>query len=233
MAAFDPELDRIQRAYAARDKDPAISGRYDALSVPNLLRLQELDWIVATLLRQTGVRSLAGLEILEVGCGSGGSLQRLVGLGADPERMSGIDLVESRIVEARRRFPTADLRIGSAHALPFPDRSFDLVAQMMLFSSVVQPALRAAIATEMLRVLRPGGRVLWYDAHRARHTKDFQPVLRSELRRLFSGCGMTARSATLQWSLMEHVAPRSRFAVQVLQRIPALCSHTVAVIRAD
>jgi ubiquinone/menaquinone biosynthesis C-methylase UbiE len=233
MPAFDPELDRIRNAYAARDADPATAARYDALALTNLGRVQNRDWVVATLLRETGLHSLDGLDILEVGCGSGGSLQRLVGLGADPDRLSGIDLVEYRVFDARRRFPSADLRVGSAHALPYADRSFDLVMQMMLFSSVLQPTLRFAIASEMLRVLRPGGRVLWYDAHSAPQTNDFQPVPRAELRHLFTGCRINARSATLQWSLMERVAPRSRLAVEVLQRVPALCSHTVAVIRRD
>jgi SAM-dependent methyltransferase len=93
-----------------------------------------------------------------------------------------------RIEAARSRFPTADLRVGSAHELPYPHASFDLVCQMTLFSSVVDPGLRAAIAVEMLRVVRPGGLIVWYDAHRAASSSDFAPIGRDELGRLFGGC---------------------------------------------
>jgi SAM-dependent methyltransferase len=231
LVTFDPELDRIRRAYGARADDPAIAARYDPLGATNLLRLQERDWVYASMLRRSGLASLSGLDVLEVGCGDGGGLQRLVGLGADPERLSGIELIEDRLLAARRRFPAADLRLGSGHALPYPDGTFDLVTQMTMFSSIVEPGLRVAIAREMVRVLRPGGRILWYDARGGPRTPDFRPLPPSELRRLFPGCRVSARPATLRWGLMERLAPRSRLAAQLLERIPALCSHTVAVIR--
>jgi ubiquinone/menaquinone biosynthesis C-methylase UbiE len=230
---FQPELDRIRRAYAARDADPAIATRYDPLRSVNLFRLQELDWIVASMLRKSGVVSLEGLEILEVGCGSGGMLQRLVGLGAAPARLAGIDLMDDRIAVARRRFPAADFRVGSADALPYPDSSFDIVSQMTLFSSVVEPGLRSAIAAEMQRVVRRDGRILWYDAHVATPSPDFVPIPAAELERLFRGSRIVRRPATLRWRLLERIAPRSRLAAQLLERLPGLCSHTIAVISPD
>src|SRR5260221_7564136 len=111
MTTVEPELERIRRTYAERDRDPGVAARYNPLAPTNLIRLQERDWTVATMLRRSGLASLQGLAVLEVGCGSGASLQRLVGLGADPDRLSGIDLVEDRLAEARRRFPAADLRV--------------------------------------------------------------------------------------------------------------------------
>jgi ubiquinone/menaquinone biosynthesis C-methylase UbiE len=208
-----------------------VAVRYDPIGAVNRFRLQELDWITAEMLAQSGLASLGGIDILEVGCGSGGMLQRLVGLGADSARLAGVDLVEDRIEMARRRFPTADFRVGSAHELPFEDASFDLVSQLTLFSSVVDPKLRSAIAVEMLRVLRPGGRILWYDAHRATPDPAFVPIPAADLARLFPGCRIVSRAATLRWWLIERVVPRSRLAGLLLERMPWLCSHTVAVIR--
>jgi SAM-dependent methyltransferase len=57
---------------------------------------------------------------------------------------------------ARRKSSEIDWRDGAAEALPFPDASFDAVVSqfgMMFFAD------RAGAVREMLRVLRPGGRL--------------------------------------------------------------------------
>ena len=63
-----------------------------------------------------------------------------------------------RCVElARRRVPGADVRVGDAEALPYPDASFDLVAgfNVFFFASDLVAALR-----EAGRVARPGAPVI-------------------------------------------------------------------------
>jgi len=90
-----------------------------------------------------------------VGCGGGVELRRLTTIGASPDRLAGIDLMPYRVEAARRILPLARIEIGSAHEMPFPDASFDIVSQFVVFSSVVDPQVRRAIAAEMLRVLRP------------------------------------------------------------------------------
>ena len=52
---------------------------------------------------------------------------------------------------------------ANAAELPFPDGEFDLVTHFTCLSSVLDPGLRAAIAAEMWRVVRPGGVVLSFD----------------------------------------------------------------------
>ena len=57
---------------------------------------------------------------------------------------------------ARRKSAAVDWRDGAAEALPFPDASFDAVISqfgMMFFANA------AGAVREMLRVLRPGGRL--------------------------------------------------------------------------
>ncbi|HYM84899.1 MAG TPA: class I SAM-dependent methyltransferase, partial [Candidatus Dormibacteraeota bacterium] len=167
----------------------------------------------------------------EVGCGSGASLVRFIGLGAAPDRLAGIDLMPDRIDAARRLLPQADLRCGSAHELPYPNGRFDIVAQLTLFSSVVDPALQDAIAAEMLRVVRPGGAILWYDADRSRSRPDFVPIPPRRLATLFPGCEIAQRPVTLRWGLIYRLVPLSRFASLIAQSIPICCSHRAAIIR--
>ena len=54
-------------------------------------------------------------------------------------------------------FSEADLRVGDATALPFPDESFDMVVITLSLCTI--PDDQAAIA-ESSRVLRAGGRLL-------------------------------------------------------------------------
>jgi len=230
MGNVDDELERARRVYEALADNPAYSSLYEPLRPANLFTTQERMWILAELLRRSGVSTLAGLDILDVGCGGGGELRRLTTLGASPDRLAGIDLMPYRVEAARRILPMARIETGSAHEMPFPDSSFDIVSQFVVFSSVVDPQVRRAIAAEMLRVLRPGGLILWWDIRKVRPTPDIVPIPMSEIRALFPGCSVRARSTTLGWKAVRIVAPRSRAAAHLLQRLPFLCSHLAAVI---
>jgi ubiquinone/menaquinone biosynthesis C-methylase UbiE len=107
-----------------------------------------------------GYVPLASRKILDVGCGDGKWLETYRTLGADPKRLAGIDLVATRIEAARCDHPEADLRVGSAGRLPWDDCSFDLVSQYTAFTSILDPDLRSR---SLVRVLKPGGAVLWCD----------------------------------------------------------------------
>lgn len=228
--AFGSELDRARRTYAGVAMTGG-GGIYDPLRATALFRLQEREWALAALLRRAGVETLTGLDTLEVGCGSGGALRRLMALGAEPARMAGIDLMEARIEAARELLPQAEFHVGSAHNLPFSDASFDVVLQATLFSSVVDPDLQLAIAAEMVRVLRPSGVLVWYDMHRVAQSSNIVPMGIDRIRELFGGAKIDVRSVTLRWWLGQRVPRVSRAIALALQQVPFCCSHYLAVIR--
>jgi SAM-dependent methyltransferase len=227
---FDEELSRARGVFEAKSDDPAMAALYAPFRPATLFTVQEREWLFADMMRRAGRSSLAGLAILDIGCGAGGELRRMTVMGAEPSMLAGIDLVEGRVAVARRALPEARIEVGSAHELPFADASFDLVSQFVVFSSVVDPALRRAIAGEMARVLRPGGMILWYDVHRARATSDFVPIGIGEMRKLFPDFDIRARSATLRWRLNQRLIWRSRTAGILLERIPFLCDHYLALL---
>jgi ubiquinone/menaquinone biosynthesis C-methylase UbiE len=231
VSDFDNEIQRVRSAYAARGLNPAYSKMYSPFGPSNLLATQNREWIMADLLRKSGLWSLADLDILDVGCGSGAELRRMTTMGADPARCAGIDLMQDRIEDARRALPAGRFEIGSAHQLPFEDASFDLVTQFVVFSSVIPLAMRRAIAGEMVRVLRPNGRIVWYDLGSNKRTTTLVPIDRAELKSLFPGCSMTVRSATLGWRPSHMLAPRSRVAAILAEMLPPMRSHYVALIR--
>lgn len=104
----------------------------------------------------------------EIGFGPG---QLLVLLTArDPAaQVCGVDPSPVMIEQARRRLARAgvadraDLRLGVAGALPFPDRHVDYVVAVN--SAAIWPDREAALV-DARRVLRPGGRLLiaWHSA---------------------------------------------------------------------
>jgi ubiquinone/menaquinone biosynthesis C-methylase UbiE len=101
------------------------------------------------------VCSQATSDVLEIAVGTGRNLRyypdgiRLTGIELSPE------MLELTRNEATRLGRDADLRIGDAQALDFPDGSFDTVTCTLSLCTI--PDHRAAIR-EAWRVLRPGGR---------------------------------------------------------------------------
>jgi SAM-dependent methyltransferase len=74
-----------------------------------------------------------GDSALDVGCGPGAALETLARrLGA--ENVAGIDPSKSFVEMARRRVPDADIRLGAAEALPFDDRSFEVVLSQLVIN---------------------------------------------------------------------------------------------------
>lgn len=95
--------------------------------------------------------------ILEIGCGTGVFTSELRKLCRS---ITAVELSPKMAAEARRRNVGVDIRIGSAHRLPFPAQRFDAVACINSFSYIVdqQQALR-----EIARVLKPNGVLLIID----------------------------------------------------------------------
>lgn len=96
----------------------------------------------------------AGQSLLDVGCGSGRLLRDAADMGL---HVSGVDISEVGLAQARSRVPDADLRVARAEELPFADGSYDLVS---CTGSLEHVSDIARAVREMSRVTKPSGRVL-------------------------------------------------------------------------
>ena len=120
-------------------------------------------------------------------------------MGRLPQKLSGVDIIPSRIEEARRRLPgSVVLEVGNACNLRFADNTFDLALQFTAFSSVLDPSMRVRMAGEMVRVLRPGGTILWYDFRfNNPWNKDVVGMDKREIKSLFCECSIDMERLTL------------------------------------
>ncbi len=114
---------------------------------------------------------LAGLQpgdsLLEVGCGTGTlTLAAKARLGATSE-VFGIDVAEDMLEAARGKASRAGLPItfqpGRIEQIPFPDNRFQVVLASLMIHHIPDPADKQRGFNEMLRVLKPGGRLLIVD----------------------------------------------------------------------
>ncbi len=98
-------------------------------------------------------------RVLDCGCAFGFMTRRL----AQRYDTAGIDLDPAYVARARRRAPGAEIRLGSADVLPWPDDHFDAAVCLDVLEHCPDPG--AAVA-ELARVLRPGGTLVASVPHR-------------------------------------------------------------------
>ncbi|MDB6109324.1 MAG: type 11 methyltransferase [Pedosphaera sp.] len=123
--------------------------------------------------------------VLDVGCGHG---LMLIGAAKRLRRGSaiGIDLWQQedqagnspeatwRNVEAEDVTDRVELRNGDARELPFADNTFDVVLSSWALHNIYDRAERATALREIVRVLKPGGRLAIIDI---RHTGEYAQIL--------------------------------------------------------
>ncbi|MGH3366583.1 MAG: demethylmenaquinone methyltransferase [Nocardioidaceae bacterium] len=145
-------------ARADLDKQPAevaamfddVARRYDLTN--DLLSLgQDRRWRRVVV---EAVEPQPGARILDLAAGTGTSSQPLARAGA---MVVPCDFSQGMLAVGKRHRPELAFTAGDGTRLPFADASFDAVTISFGLRNIVDPA--AALA-EMLRVTRPGGRLV-------------------------------------------------------------------------
>lgn len=152
VPADAPQIERVS-AQAGYDRWAAIYDHEDNA----LIQLEERE--LPALLGD-----VAGLDVVDVGCGTGRWALRLAAAGA---RVTGLDFSAGMLEQARRK-PGAEHVTFRAHdvgaPLPVSDAAFDRVLCCLVLEHVADPA---GLFRELARVCRPGGFILCSAMHPA------------------------------------------------------------------
>jgi len=111
------------------------------------------DRLAPLLIAYAGVQ--VGQRALDVGCGPG-SLTEALGELVGPEHVSAIDPSGPFAAASAERVPAADVQVGTAESLPWPDDAFDVALSQLVVNFMSDAD---AGVGEMRRVVRPGGAV--------------------------------------------------------------------------
>lgn len=157
--------------------------------------------------RQVGFNRLRlqpGAVVLDVGCGAGEVCVELAERVGPTGRVAGLDLSETMIQAARAAAERAgrpvEFQVGTAYELPFADATFDAVRAERVLQHLETPE---AALREMVRVTRPGGRIVVFDPDHGQLTLSLDV---SPHRRVFEA----TRRSLLQMIVNPHSGTRLR-----------------------
>jgi len=231
LTAALAERRRVEKEFQRRAEeiDPE---RYLPSNPADLFMRSERKRVAARMLESAGNFPEAGDRCLEVGCGRGGWLSDLLSWGVRQTDLHGIDLDREAIERAGEIFPAAHLRVADAAELPYENEVFNLVITSTVFTSILDDRVRSLVANEISRVLAPGGALLWYDfAYNNPSNQQVRGINRKELQNLFPRLNVKTRSITLAPPIVRAIAPRCWPLAALLEAIPLLRTHLIAVLK--
>ena len=157
--------------------------RNDPLRNPGVL-FQNLAFEKSIVEALRTIRLDKSWKILDVGCGAGFSMLRLLSYGLEPDRLHGIDIADNRIARGRRRQPALNFTLGDATAMEFPSDSFDLAMESTMFVQITDDTMARGIAQEMIRVVKPGGYIMLTDWRYSFGRKGYLAVSAARIQKL-------------------------------------------------
>jgi SAM-dependent methyltransferase len=104
--------------------------------------------------------AIPGQSVLDVGAGTGLLAERLSDLGLG---VVALDPFPQMLEQLQQRRPAIETVVAHGDDIPFPDATFDLTYSVAVMHHIAEPPRVRRTLSEMVRVTRPGGRILVWD----------------------------------------------------------------------
>jgi ubiquinone/menaquinone biosynthesis C-methylase UbiE len=124
-------------------------------------------------------------KVLDVGCGSGGSLIQFLDLGFNPNNLYGIDIIPNNIENAKEKLCNVQFECGNAAQMDYKSDYFDIVTESTMFMQITDNNLSQKIANEMLRVVKPSGYIMLIDWRYNFRKPEYKPLSKTRVAELF------------------------------------------------
>lgn len=164
---------------------------------------QANERLIAAFQRLSGLPT--GARVADLGCGSGVFTELLRRRGY---QSVGLDISPKLVAVGRRKYPGLELIEGDAENLPFESDSLDGVLLSGLVHHFPDPR---RLASEVRRVLKPGGRFVAFDPNRM---NPFMWLYRDRASPFYSSVGVTENERPILARRVADIFRREGFRVQ-------------------
>ena len=218
----EDENDRLDQVY----RGDRVSG------TPARWIYQERASSLGRLLGRHGYLPLGERRVLDIGCGSVGSLAEMMALGAQSQHLFGIDARWDHLDTAKRRLPRVQVQQGNGERLDWPDGHFYLVLLFTVISSSLDPGTAGRVASQASRVLAPGGAVLYYDfRYDNPRNRDVRGVTKRDVLALFPHLQVYLSTITLLPAVARRLGWAASTLHPLLALIPPLRIHYLGLLQ--
>jgi SAM-dependent methyltransferase len=226
--SIEEEADRLDAVYARRYRRELTLG-FEGFSHALRLHCRYLD--LFRLLARHGLGSLADLDVLDAGSGQGDFLLTLLHWGVDPKRLVAVEARRDAAEFSKTRLPHIRTEIADLRNMGFDGPCFDLVFVNTVFSSILDDEIRRQVSSEILSVVRPGGRVVIYDMSiRNPRNPDVKPVKVADIKKMFGDTRVESTRLSLAPPIGRLlVGPLWRLSL-LLEALVPLRSHRLSVV---
>jgi SAM-dependent methyltransferase len=226
------EAKRVREVYAAYDRSKRVGRRRRPTNPGNQEILAERDGALREIVgRLPALLPLRKRMCLDVGCGRGDVLAELVSMGARPQHLVGVDLLDDRIEAARSRLPGVTFLCGDVRTLKRIERGFDLVTAFTVFSSIADRVVANEVARSIADRTSSGATIILYDVRYPNpFNRHLRPVSRRRIDELFPGFHVDSRPITLLPPLARQLRCLAPRLYRTLSGLKLLRTHRISVL---
>lgn len=219
------EIERIENIYEKYLDDERLNQKWSLDNEGNKQIEREKFNLVNNFVVST-YEELNNLKVIEIGCSSGNMIDTLKRVGIKDKNIFGIDIRSERLKLTKRKYPHSNIITMNATNITFENDTFDFITVFTLFSSIINPDIRKSIAKEIIRILKPGGFILFYDVrYNNPFNKNLVAIRIREIKRLFPKMQFKVDRVTILPPLVRMLGKANSYLYKYLSSINFLNTH--------